>query len=433
MPVQRLLAASLVTALVAACGSPGPPTPTIAPTAMTTVAPSPSLQSEALPTPEASMSSPSASPPPSATPPPAVAITLPTGAVRTLPTGTFALQGGRAFTLAGTVGPNPAFTIGMVNVASGTSTTLASRPSGHQPSSLTVVGDRVVWVESWYAHPQPNGGGETGGNLNAGQPLLWQINAVSITTGARSVIASGSNTRIPVAGEAAGPLAPVLAADGDRVAYTLDRSGPRATDASTIIVRSLTSGAVLRRIEADGYVAQVGLSGQALFFREAFDSGTPGSVFPFDASLMLARSDGEAPRLIGTHVSHAAMDAQTLVWSHEDATDASIWTASLSTEVPVRVQGPPVIVAPGQPGPTSDLAVGPGLVGWIMWYPGADGSWTSALVVWRTGDKEGRMTGGQGQPDWVVVGDGSLMWHEYLSLPGHDTHAVSISAISVMP
>jgi hypothetical protein len=43
------------------------------------------------------------------------------------------------------------------------------------------------------------------------------------------------------------------------------------------------------------------------------------------------------------------------------------------------------------------------------------------------------MVGGQGQPDWVVVGDGSLMWHEYLSLPGHDTHAVSISAISVMP
>lgn len=428
---RSLGALTLATTLIAACGSqpatPAPSARAVASAAAPTSTPAPTLAPTPRPT-----ATPTGTPPPSPTaPPPAETMTLPTSAVRTLPTGTFSLQGDRAFTHVSTEGRNPTFTIRMVNVRTGTSTRLASLPSGHQPSSLTVVGNRVVWVESWYAHPPTRCG--TGCNAYAGQPLLWQIDSLTTTTGTRSVIASGSNTRISVAGEGAGPLAPVLAADGDRVAYTLDRTGPGATDASAIIVRSLTSGAVLRRINADGYVAQVGLSGQALFFREAFDSGTPGSVFPFDASLMLARSDGEAPRLIGTHVSHAAMDAQTLVWSHEDATDASIWTASLSTEVPVRVQGPPVIVAPGQPGPTSDLAVGPGLVGWIMWYPGADGSWTSALVVWRTGDKEGRMIGGQGQPDWVVVGDGSLMWHEYLSLPGHDTHAVSISAISVMP
>ena len=137
----------------------------------------------------------------------------------------------------------------------------------------------MVWVESWYAHPKPNVGGETGGNLNAGQPLLWQINSVTITTGARSVIASGSNTRIPVEGEAAGALAPVLAADGDRVAYTLDRSGPGGTDASAIIVRSLSSGAVLRRIEADGYVPQVGLVGQAVSSARRSTPGLRGRSF----------------------------------------------------------------------------------------------------------------------------------------------------------
>ncbi len=425
---RSLGALMLAAALIAGCGNqPATPSPS-ATAAATTPAPTstPAPTPEPTPLPTATLTG---TPPPSPTPPPpAGTITLQTGAVRTLPTGTFALQGGRAFTLVGAGGPNPVFTIGMINVATGTRTTLASRPPGHQPSSLTVAGDRVVWVESWYALP-PTGCG-TGCNEYAGQPLLWQIDSVTISTGVRSVIASGSNTRIPVGGEGAGPLAPVLAADGDRVAYTLDRTGPGGTDASAIIVRSLTSGAVLRRIDADGYVAQVGLVGHRLFFREAFGiAGTSASVFPFDASLMLARSDGEAPRLIDTHVSHAAMDAQTLVWSHEDATDASIWTASLDTGLPFRVEGPPVIVAPGQPGPTSDLAVGPGVVGWIMWYPGADGSWTSALVVWRTGDTEGRMIGGQGQPDWVVIEDGSLMWHEYLSLPGHDTHAMPISAI----
>jgi hypothetical protein len=429
---RSLGALTLATALIAACGSqPATPSPsaTAVPTAPApTSTPTPTLGPTLRPTATLTRT-----PPPSPTAPPlAQAITLPTGAVRTLPTGTFALQGGRAFTLVGTGGPNYVSSIGMVNVATGTMSTLATRPAGHFLNSLTVAGDHVVWVEWWFAHP-PTGCGGTGCNPNAGQPLLWQINSVSISTGVGSVIASGSNTRIPVEGEAAGPLAPMLAADGDRVAYTLDRTGPGGTDASAIIVRSLSGGAVLRRIDADGYVAQiVGLVGQAVFFREAFDSGTPGSVDPFDASLRLARSDGEPPRLIDTHVSHAAMDAQTLVWSREDAMDASIWTASLDTEVPVRVQGFPLVLSPGQSGPTLDLAVGSGVVAWIVWYTGADGIGTNALVVWRAGEKEGRVIEGQGQPDWVVIEDGSLVWPDYLSLPGHETHAVPISAISAM-
>ena len=200
-------------------------------------------------------------------------------------------------------------------------------------------------------------------------------------------------------------------------------------------MRSLSSGAVLRRIDADGHVTQiVGLVGQALFFREAFDSGAPGSVYPADASLMLSRSDGEPPRLIDTHVSDAAMDTRTLVWSRENATDASIWMAPLDTDEPVMLQGPPVIVAPGQTGPTWDLAVGSGVVGWIVWYPGADSSGTSALVVWREGDQEGRVIAGQCQPDWLAIEDGSLLWRESLPLPGHpDTHAVPITAIPAIP
>ena len=432
---------TLATALLAGCGS-QPASPASSATAVPTApapasTPTPTLGHILPPTPTLT-----GTPPPSPTaPPPAETIALPTGVVRTLPSGTFALQGGRAFTLAETGGPVPyplvgngatgPFTIRMVNVATGTSTTLASRPSGREPSSLTVVGDRVVWVESWYAHTQPNVGGETGGNLNAGQPLLWQINAVSISTGAPSVIASGSNTRIPVEGEAAGPLAPVLATDGDRVAYTLDRPGPGGTDASAIIVRSLSSGAVLRRLDADGYVAQVGVTGQALFFREVFDSGTPGSVYPADASLMLSRSDGEPPRLIDTHVSDAALDTEMLVWSREDATDASIWTTLLPTRERMRVPGPPVAVEPGQQGPSSNLAVGNGVVAWIVGYADANNVAESELVVWNTAQTVGGVIGDQRHLDWVVIEDDSLVWRDYLSLP--DTHAIPISAIPVMP
>jgi hypothetical protein len=139
---QRRLVGSvlaLALALVAAYASPAPPTPTLTPAATTTLAPSPSspLPSEALPTPAATMSSPSASPQPSATPPPVEAITMPTGAVRTLPIGTLALQGGQAFTLVDNGDLNPA--IRMINVATGTGTTLATRPLGHYLSGARIT------------------------------------------------------------------------------------------------------------------------------------------------------------------------------------------------------------------------------------------------------------------------------------------------------
>jgi len=213
----------------------------------------------------------------------------------------------------------------------------------------------------------------------------------------------------------------VLAADGDRVAYTLDRPGPGGTDASAIIVRSLSSGAVLRRLDADGYVAQVGVTGQALFFREVFDSGNSGSVYPADASLMLSRSDGEPPRLIDTHVSDAALDTEMLVWSREDATDASIWTTLLPTRERMRVPGPPVAVETGQQGPSSNLAVGNGVVAWIVAYADAKHVAESELVVWNRPD------GRRGESATSATSTGSssktvAVWRDYLSLP--DTHAV---------
>jgi hypothetical protein len=159
----------LAAALIAACGSqpatPAPSATAVATAPARTATPTPTLGPILHPTPKLT-----GTPPPSPTaPPPADTITLPTGVVRTLPSGTFALQASRAFTLVGTVARYPTFTIRMVNVTTGTSTRVASLPPGHQPTSLTVVGDRVVWVESWYAHPQTATG--TGGNPNLGQPL----------------------------------------------------------------------------------------------------------------------------------------------------------------------------------------------------------------------------------------------------------------------
>ena len=93
--------------------------------------------------------------------------------------------------------------------------------------------------------------------------------------------------------------------------------------------------------------------------------------------------------------------------------------------------GPPVAVEPGQQGPSSNLAVGNGVVAWIVGYADANNVAESELVVWNTAQTVGGVIGDQRHLDWVVIEDGSLVWRDYLSLP--DTHAVPISAIPVIP
>src|SRR6202142_3566233 len=78
---------------------------------------------------------------------------------------------------------------------------------------------------------------------------------------------------------------------------------------------------------------------------------------------MLSRSDGEPPRLIDTYVGDAALDTQMLVWSREDATDASIWAMPLETEVPMRVPGPPAAGEHGPDGGTRDRRPAPPRLG----------------------------------------------------------------------
>lgn len=427
----------VATLLVAACATaPGPAPmgssgPRVAAAASPSAGPCQSGSACAMParTAAPATGAPGPLPSPLPLPPSAAAITLTPGAVRTLPTGTFALADGRAYTRSAPAEPYPPVTLAEVVLATGTRHTLLTRPAARVLSSLVLDGDRLLWVEWWYAHPQA-ANGETGGNPNAGQPLLWQVVSDSLASGTLTVLASGQTSNLPLLGEAASPQPPVLAAEGGRVAFAMD-TGTRGVASSEIVVRSLATNALLRSIRASGYVVQVGLAGQALFYRQTTDG------FAGDASLLLARSDTEPPVQIATKVSQAAMDSERLVWSRSDATDASIWTATLTASalggpVPVRVDGPSGPV--GQPGPVAALATGQGLVGWIVWFDTLDPAADSALVLWTPGEAAGRVLAGQRQPDWVAVQDGMLLWHESLPLPGHpDTHAVPLAAISSAP
>ncbi len=361
--------------------------------------------------------------------PPPPPLTFGPGSEQVLPSGTFALSGDRAYTENAPAEPYPPVTLAEVALASGARRTLVTRPPGHVLSDLLLDGDRLLWAESWYVHPQP-ANGETGGNPNAGQPLLWQIVSYSLTNGILSVLASGSDSNLPLIGEAASPQPPVLAAAGDRIAYAMD-TGTNGSASSTLVVRSLSTNAVLRSMRTTGYVVQVGLAGQALFYRQTDDGFAP------DSSLLLARSDAGQPMQVATLVSHAAMDSESLVWSRSDATDASIWMASpgggtSGPAAPVRIGAPSGPVR--QPGPTSDIAIGDHLVAWIAWFDTPDAAADSELIVWVPGEAEGRVVAGLRQPDWVQAQHGMLAWHESLPLPGHpDTHAVPASAVPLDP
>ncbi len=366
-------------------------------------------------------------------------IVLPSGAVQDLPAGIWgaapdgqhSIVGGGAYVLSRTVAKTPTYSVRSVDLATGALTTLATIKTGHNASALASTAVGLVWLETWHDSP-PVGG--AGGDPYAGQPLGWQLVELALPDGVLKTIASGSNTRIAVEGEAAGVNPPVIAADGYRLAYTLEAARQDAPFATRIVVMSLSTGAVIRQIDTSGYVAQVGLSGEAIFYREALNGSGPASVNPADAHLMLAPTDGETPREIDHHVHDATIGGDILAWAREDATDASIRTVSLATGEVSTLRGPSMTVAQGQRGPSSGLLVTPGLIAWMVQVQDPNSAWSTELVIWQTGQSVGRVVSGLAQPDFAALGDAWLIWHEQLPLPGHtDTHALRLADLAGVP
>lgn len=409
-----------LTFIVAGCGPAvsQPPNPDQSPSAGPSMAPSPPAELSGTP-----------GAPPSTSP--AAILTIPSGAVHSLSFSLslhspLAVLGSRVFVLEGTGSGSRTLRVG--DLATGKTVALAKLDPGHDISALAVTADRVAWVETWRIGSTGNCNGLVPCCPGQGRPLNWRIMGLVVASGLRSVVASGTNTRTAYQGECADVNAPALAADGDRVAYTLEAAASGAPLGNRIVLRSLADGSMIRSVMTKGFVAWLGLSAHALAYREALGVQLDGGSVQ-DAQLMLATADDRTPALVDVHAISAAVSGDLLVWGRFDATDASIWTTSLSGGARTHVAGPsvPDFKAQGEAG-SWWVSLSDGYAAWVTSGTLKDAEQSAIPFLWNVGQPSARLVALPTAIDFVSVSGGWLIWEDMGSRP--TVHAIQLSAFA---
>jgi hypothetical protein len=401
VPAAVLAGVAVVAVVFGAIALRGEPTASVVPTVAPSVVASaqPATSQSAAPSPSSSATA--------ATPVPTGPITILPSQVTALTPGVFAIHDLDWYgEIPSGKGSDPTF---FATGPSGGSTLLELR-NGHDISSYALTDAGIAWVETWYTDKAINCGNNVPCSPHMGQPVSWAVNLTTFA-GTTTRLDTGVVSRTSVEGEGAGPLPPVMAAQGSRVAYAVPRLNvPGAPEASRIVIRSLPDGALVRTIDTDGYVAQISLFGQAVAFLDALDTAGGASVDPGNATLHVTASDPQTPTALGTHVADAVIGdggspgTLRVAWATNDMNSGSIRVADLGV-------GATVVLAAssGTDGPASQLnLIGNGVV-WIVQSPDASGVDASLVNAWQPGWDAGREVPSLGSPDTLGVTDSRLL------------------------
>jgi len=359
-------------------------------------------------------------------------LTVPPSAIRSLAIGSpLAVEGSKVFV---ETGPPNGGTAGQVStlqvgdLATGMITTVATLEAGRSIAALSATPDRLVWVETWRTGTATDCNGVVPCCPSQGKPLQWQVVGFDPTSQVRQVLASGTNTRIAVQEECADVNPPVLAADSDRVAYTLEATTPTAPFGNEIVVRSLAAGSIVRSVKTAGFVPWLGLTGTALVYRETLGAQLDGGTVQ-DARLMLATTDDQVPNLVDDHAWSAAVDQDALVWGRTDATDASIWSMAISTGVRIHVPGPATSAFQHEGDPGSWWVSVSGLhAAWVSSGSVNGGAQSAIPFLWIAGESTAQLVVLPTAIDGLFASDGWLIWEDDTGAAMHGVDVTSLGS-----
>ncbi|MEP6639205.1 MAG: hypothetical protein ABJC39_07625 [Chloroflexota bacterium] len=354
--------------------------------------------------------------PGSSDPPTATAATyllLPPAAVRTSakepPTSLTAAYGPEAFEVVLSPKRRTGGALQMHDLAAGVDRTLGTIADTHAVSAMTASADRVTWVETWRDNPSPPTQ-DVPGCVDAGKPLRWQIVSLTLSTGRRATVESGTNRRTAYTGQCADVDAPLIAADRDRIAFTLEAGDATHPFGERLEVRSFATGAEIRSVTTEGMIEDLHLSGDAVAYRENTD-GSTGTLIYGDGRLAVLWGDATAPEVLYDHAGSIALGGQRIAWVRADSTVDSIWTstrgATEPTEVAAPLDGRLFLMRMDR------LAVTDDLVAWVetanvLTNPGAGDCCAEVLAVWAPGAPAARYVEGFGASRVVTISGGWL-------------------------
>ena len=427
LPTRSVPGVLIVSMMLVACGTPAKSPIDASPSARP---PSPTLPPSRLP------SSPASAPAGSADPGSVViddamarSVVLPWGpATDSRPLAVF---GSRAYYVELTSGKDPTtgkakiplvYRLHVADAATGSTADVLTLAPGHMIASANSFGtsafggfaataDRLYWVEIWY-DGAPNLD-DVGGNAFGNLPQHWQVVAVDLAGGSRSILASGINHRVAVGMAGATINPPVLAVDGDRLAYTLEAATTDDANGNKIVLQSIADGKIVGTETSKGFVPWIGLTGPVMAYREVLGNNLDGSTVR-DARLMLKTFTADAGTIgvVDDHVAGAAISGDRLVWGRIDTTDGSAWTTTLSDGVPVHVAGPTNTgFGSGIEAGIFEVSASGGFAAWtaVGTVNGSDQSFVPFL--WAAGDPHARLM----VPSSVLtiaVSDGWLTWND---------------------
>ena len=182
-------------------------------------------------------------------------------------------------------------------------TLIAKQMSSDIPWRIDMSGNNVVWLSGYF---------EGSTDPHCYGPLHWRINVFDIATGATQVIAAGVSKRM--SGCSVWP--PPVAIDGDLVAYAVEDPSASEPEASTVIVRSITTDEVVRTIESSDVVEDVDIDvGDVAFVAGSYTPDAQNYWYVLaDRQLMLSTVSNPTPVLVARDLDDVSFSNGRLAW-----------------------------------------------------------------------------------------------------------------------
>jgi hypothetical protein len=291
----------------------------------------------------------------------------------------------------------------LVDLATGTQSVIATAADGDAAWMPDVSGQRVVWLELRYQ-----------GRFTFTGAITWRLMGLDLATKAVHEIDHGVDRRL----EGPSAVPPTIQVDGDTVAYSVEDPGPGRPFGWKIVLRSWTTGRVVRTIPTARSIYSLALDGGDVAYSEGLVDTT--LSFKYSTRLMLSTPAHPAPEEVAPDAFEVAMDSGRLAWTDDRtasqgrigaAEDPRTYTASTNDLSPVPISAPPDLkIERGASYP----AVSGDEVAWVdnQDTPSHPDPKVTHVVVWNAASATAVQVEPTGGAALVGLGAGWLGWYD---------------------
>ncbi len=280
-----------------------------------------------------------------------------------------------------------------------------SRTGTAIPWNIDTNGSAVVWGE-WDPRPGRHSG--------------WRVVQLEIATGKRSAVDEGISGRSLELDD----MSTALDVDGDLVAYSVDAPTSDNPLASAIVVRRISTGGEVRRIETQFIPYDVAINGGGTVLYSEGKVNTDAFDMVYETRLMVSTTDEPASRFVSDYAYEVALDGDRLMWNEfppngtiGPTTEERVMSATLPDIQPVEISRPYEL--PGVGGSHYSVAA----EGIASWSEASDHS--HHLIVWDAASGDARRIADAGTVFVSSIGGGWVVWHVYMERsPGDEVNGM---------